>query len=583
MALGAGISAFVNGVVAGEDIEHRWQDRTDNKARQKKLDEYRADAEKRLSEKHGWDRTNHGIYVDQAGRVRTEWEQGQADRSAMRTADAGAIAATDEAWNAAPATPAATVSTKRPALGVQPGPALVPEVSPEAVGVAQELGLNFQPSPTAAPQATAPLATAPQAAAPMGAVPPGSQPLQMPDDVIVPPAYGNGQVAPPDTQQSGNRPYEYGRPGQAGQDIRQAAEVAGNTLAGWGEQVINSGVDTVQRVNAPFQAASRWITGEDHIGAPERVDLNRDGLSPTVESPAGDAAFGKRQPVPAESTPLPDNASAPEAAVSEAAQDAIDRVGESPSMQATADAMPVGLGATRGKPMTEPQREKAASTWMDTYLKVGLPIKQRELLRQGRIDDAKALDEWARTAEARTGMEEFSKATFAAMSGDAEKAASHIIKAYNSTGYFDDGYEILEDQSELVRDGNGEVVGLKLAMRNQATGEVVESVDEIDDLLNKALYLISPEKAFEAALERQKAMSDALIKAQAEQRSVGTDLIKSEYDNSNKAALELFKADQANAALEGRPPITWQEALAAVSLSAPAAGSSSSVPVLRPQ
>ncbi|MDP0928500.1 hypothetical protein Q0601_15040 [Paracoccus onubensis] len=536
-----------------------------------------------MAERHGWDRTNQGIYVDQQGRIATEWDQAQADRTGMRDAAAEAIAATDAAWNTTPVTPSATVSTKTPALGVQPGPSLVPDVSPEAVGVARELGLNFQPRPAAQPQAApsqtmAPQATAPQAAAPMGAISPGSQPLQMPDDVIVPPAYGNGEVAPPDTQQSGKRPYEYGRPGQAGQDIRQAAEAAGNTLAGWGEQVINSGVDTIQRVNAPFQAASRWITGEDHIGAPERVDLNNDGQRPTVEVPAGDALFGRREAT----APTPKGATPQEAAVSRSAQDAMDRVGEAPSQQATANAMPVSMGATKGKPMTEPQRRKAAKTYTDTWMQVGAPIYQRELLKQGRIDDAKAMDDWMRSTETRAGMEAFSEATFAAMSGDAEKAAEKIIEAYNTTGYFDDGYEIVKEQSELIRDSNGEVVGLKLAMRNQATGEIMESVDEIDDLLNKALYLISPEKAFEAAIELQKAMSEALVKAEAERAAAGRDLIKTEYDNANKAALELFKADQANAALEGRPPITWQEALAAVSQQTPS-GASGNVPVLRPQ
>ncbi len=96
-------------------------------------------------------------------------------------------------------------------------------------------------------------------------------------------------------------------------------------------------------------------------------------------------------------------------------------------------------------------------------------------------------------------MTAWGRGMFAALQGDADGAADAFMDAYNASGYFDDGMDVVKDKSTLIKDDAGEVVGVTLTMRDQATGEEFSQTDTIDGFIQKAAWITSPEKAFEAA------------------------------------------------------------------------------------
>lgn len=381
-------------------------------------------------------------------------------------------------------------------------------------------------------------------------------------------------------------PYEYGQDGNLVKDLdrvgRLSQRAADETLGRAGEMVANQAIGTMQRVNAPFQAASRYATGTDHIGAPQRVDLTGDGKRESVATPFAESWGAIRANPDAKVDTAPKHApaaagdTAPESAkaVSDSAAQVMDAVTDtSPGMQAAVQAMPAAaLGVSKTTPMTQPQREKAAKTYMQSYRENGAPMVVRELMRQGRLEDAKSFDKWVKDGRAEEGMTAWGRGMFAALQGDADGAADAFMDAYNASGYFDDGMDVVKDKSTLIKDETGEVVGVTLTMRDQATGEEFSQTDTIDGFIQKAAWITSPEKAFEAAQARLQSQQEALLKVEEERRKSAINLIEQNHAKTVDLARDMFAKSQAEAkaareaaVLTGGQsdlpaPMTWDEA-----------------------
>lgn len=580
--LGAGIAAMVNGFVGGREIRNRWEDRKDEKEWQKKLREYRANAEKRLDERQawaeeqqGWARDQHGVNMAASGRAQKEWDQNWADQQAMRDALGGAVDAAEEGIVDAPADETASVSTKspQPALGAtrdshisQPIPPVsrqTPDAPPPSVadtvpaaprrastgemGAAPAEGaflrdmgdgtvIATRPPRDAAEQAQLAqaakegrLSQDPQAAARQAEV----------DRIGTARATANGmqRAILPDPE------HEYGRSGGAGADVVEGAKAVGRLGAGAVDAAANLGVRGVRQVNQVVNPVAEWITGKD-FGSPKDADWSGGAMDAMPAPPKG--------------------ATKAEAATAAATAQVMDAVGDDPAMKAAAEGTP--MGAQPGQPMTVRQRDNAATTFMESYRKNGVPLIQKELMRQGRFKEAEGLTAFINDQAAQEGMRNWSRGVFAAMNGDLDAAADAMIDAYNSSGYFDDGFEIVKEQSSLIKDKGGEVTGVKLAMRNQQTGEVTVQEDSISDVITKGLWLTSPEKAMETYIANQQAMQARLIEADAKRQDAAIDLIKQAPKEIREMAQFLMEQDQkrreASFGRDDTPPLTIEEAMA---------------------
>lgn len=137
----------------------------------------------------------------------------------------------------------------------------------------------------------------------------------------------------------------------------------------------------------PLRSVSRWMTGKDAVDAPERFDtLNRNAPA-FPDAPAT----------------IPKDADEGQAAVATGAESVLQAATETPAGAAAMEAMPA-LGVQPGQPMTPAQIDRAAQSHMQSYRDNGLPIITRELMRQGRFEEAENLRTFVNDAAAQDGM-----------------------------------------------------------------------------------------------------------------------------------------------------------------------------------
>lgn len=646
MSIGSGLAAAVNGFIDGRQVRHGWEDRKINQKRQTRLDELREAAEVRAEESHDLDMDAGGL-MNSARRqaIRAgdrEWD----DQNRYRAAVDADLALAEKAMRApdlsAQLDPA-TVSTSGGGglLAQQIADAQRAATTP-ALGAVRPAAADDRAQAIAEHRAGMPAPAA--GAVSLGAVRPaqeddraqaieefrtgratpgGPRPLAStgyvdlmrvrPDGMFIAnrapqtddekrallEAAKAGKLATSQEREAQQReidantaldmPYEWGAQGNLVGDLdrvgRLGQRAANDTLARAGEMAVNGAVSGIQNLNAPLQAISRYATGEDHIGAPQRVDLNSDGKRESTATPIAEswgAIRAEPQPKAKAAAPAPKHApaaagaAAPESAkvVASTAAKVVDAVADSqPSVKAAIEAVPAkDLGVSRSKPMTAPQREKAGRTLMESYIATGAPNVTRELIRQGRLDDAKKFDAWVKDSRAADGMAAWGRGIFAALQGDADSAAESFMDAYNASGYFDDGMDVVKEKSALIKNDAGDVVGVTLTMRNQATGEEITDTDSIDGFIQKAAWITSPEKAFEASQARLAAQQEALLKAEEERRKVATRLVETDYAKTIDLARDMFAKSQAQAKeareaamLTGEAdaapePMTWDDA-----------------------
>lgn len=646
MSIGSGLAAAVNGFIDGRQVKHGWEDRKINQKRQTRMDELREAAEVRAEESHDLDMEAGGL-MNSARRqaIRAgdrEWD----DQNRYRAAVDADLALAEKAMRApdlsAQLDPA-TVSTSGGGglLAQQIADAQRAATTP-ALGAVRPAAADDRGQAIAENRAGMPAPAA--GAVSLGAVRPAQQDERAqaieefrtgratpggprpqastgyvdlmrvrPDGMFIAnrapqtddekrallEAAKAGKLATSPEREAQQReidantaldmPYEWGAQGNLVGDLdrvgRLGQRAANDTLARAGEMAVNGAVSGIQNLNAPLQALSRYATGEDHIGAPQRVDLNSDGKRESTATPIAEswgAIRAEPQPKAKAAAPAPKHApaaagdAAPESAkvVASTAAKVVDAVADSqPSVKAAIEAVPAkDLGVSRSKPMTAPQREKAGRTLMESYIATGAPNVTRELIRQGRLDDAKKFDAWVKDSRAADGMAAWGRGIFAALQGDADSAAESFMDAYNASGYFDDGMDVVKEKSALIKNDAGDVVGVTLTMRNQATGEEITDTDSIDGFIQKAAWITSPEKAFEASQARLAAQQEALLKAEEERRKTATRLVETDYAKTIDLARDMFAKSQAQAKdareaamLTGEAdaapePMTWDDA-----------------------
>ena len=626
--IGSALSVLVGGFIDGRNVRHGWEDRKDNKKRQERLDQIRDAQERRSEEAHRVNLEGAGLINDSRRQANRATEQGWDDSEAMRDALDAADAAATAGIVPMGATPAPVVP-----VGPQ-GPALIPSTPPSTSGQpvvpaapAQPTASSAQPAPTsqplsfgAVPAAGNDVLAGGAGSDALAAAPPQPRlsfgaPSAPAGDPLFEQGADGKMIARrvPKTAEERKQIADLAREGRLGmapdraqqqQGIDAGADPSAPSVSSvpfvrdmqalgsgvaatgslWGEQALNAFSDAADTVNKPFRMASEYFTGTDFIGAAPRADLNGDGRNTSIVSPVADIMRPAPE-TPAKAAaalaaePDPSGKSKSAAQVAQTASDTMDAVGDSPAMKAAADALPVGeLGATPGRPMTEGQRNEMADSYMESYRKNGAPLVMRELVRQGRIEEAEKFDQFIRSQQAQEGMDHWMRGVVAAQAGDIDTAADSLMDAYKSSGYFADGYEIDKQITSLIKDESGEVVGINLSVRNIKTGEVINPTDTITGFMEKAIWMTSPEKAFEAAMEAQAKMQTAMIEAEKDRQKAATDVIKGQFDWDNRAAIEIYKG---GIGLDGKPTMTWPEAQAATQGGGASAIPDSEVPVLR--
>jgi len=233
-----------------------------------------------------------------------------------------------------------------------------------------------------------------------------------------------------------------------------------------------------------------------------------------VQSPFGD----RRLPVEAQDA-APSVAGIAEpaspAAAAETAQAAIAAATETPSGAIGAE---VADAASRSVPPSERGRgvldDQTAQTvgdnFVSRYNQDGMDAMMDRLLSQGRIEEAQQFRQFMEDEYTQQAMHSFGRAQAAAAMGDTDRFMQEIATIYNAPRYYDDGYSVILDQSNVERDEAGSVTNVRMAFRNDDTGEVfMREVGNENEFYAMALGLAAPESVFETLMSNYQQSTEA--------------------------------------------------------------------------
>lgn len=138
----------------------------------------------------------------------------------------------------------------------------------------------------------------------------------------------------------------------------------------------------------------------------------------------------------------------------------------------------------------------------DFWKEYALPRRRNELLRQGDISGAKALDEWGKSDAALKGGRLFSRSLLAAQTGDHVTALELAIEAGKVDGYIEHGYELTGHQP--IQDTAGNTVGYRITARD-GEGKELEQDVPLDKMTDMISTFVNPDAAFKSQQERRAA------------------------------------------------------------------------------
>lgn len=172
-----------------------------------------------------------------------------------------------------------------------------------------------------------------------------------------------------------------------------------------------------------------------------------------------------------------------------------------------------------GKPVktTDAQSERAASAFLKAYDADSVAKVEKFYIARGQPEKAEAFGKWVKDKQVREGMGHWARAVHAASVGDNDRFVAAIAAAYNSSGYFDDGYQIVPDASGLTRDPATGANTRPLVTFKDASGQVfTKTFDGADGLYRLGIQMLSPEQVFEYGWSRVEAADAARAEADKE-------------------------------------------------------------------
>lgn len=131
-----------------------------------------------------------------------------------------------------------------------------------------------------------------------------------------------------------------------------------------------------------------------------------------------------------------------------------------------------------------------------------LPKRKMELLKQGDVQAARALQEWGESDAAKQGGRLFSSAMLKAQTGDAGGALADAIKAGQVAGYIDHGYELL-GQDE-IQDDAGKTIGYRLSVKGP-DGKKIEQDVAVGDVPKVIATFANPDAAWQSQVAKRDA------------------------------------------------------------------------------
>ena len=571
MGMGNAFAALTQGWFGGVNQRHAWEDRQRAQERQEKLDTYydeefgwRREENERNKTRFGWET------AEQADRDRAR-DQVFADDQARRADGRAAIAAADSAFDSGGlGLRPESVSTKSVSASPQvtsnrtlsageraktPTGLLLPPLDPS--------GREFSITPgTVDGQASAtPVARAAKDA------PEASKAKPQAEDK----ARSNAGDADRYGMLAGDPDHVYGQSGGLGPDLKEGGKAIGRTYhdmadAAWGGLKDTAGLigNSLRKpgefINGKVNSVLDYALGTGDLIPNEPVGETVQDRALSATGKAGNAILdtftGDKTETPATKSAVP-AADPKKPRTQEAASTAVSALEQTPSGEAVTQ-VAQSLGVNPSVKHPQEKRSQIVTTWMDQFQKEGMPIIVRGMVERGDYDGAQKMQEWMESSQAQSGLRHWANAGLAASIGDFDTFFDSYAEAFNTKGYFDNGYQMVREKSDFMRTENGDIAGAVVTFRDEETGrEFQQEFSGMDDIVAFGIQMLSPEEVLKHQMDMQKTQAETL-KAQAElARSESKDLEK----RIDGIAKTIFDSANKNA-LPGEPGISYSEARA---------------------
>jgi hypothetical protein len=144
--------------------------------------------------------------------------------------------------------------------------------------------------------------------------------------------------------------------------------------------------------------------------------------------------------------------------------------------------------------------ESKVGSIQDYFFKDTAPKLMNTLIEQGRMEDAEKMEGLLQSRRFRRGTEQWARGFSALNMGDMDAAADSLVKAYNTSGYFDDG--VTAKGYEKIKDSNGNVTGMRLNFERDGKSFSQEvDASNMYQTLMQGFLMISPEKGLNMMMQ----------------------------------------------------------------------------------
>jgi len=128
-----------------------------------------------------------------------------------------------------------------------------------------------------------------------------------------------------------------------------------------------------------------------------------------------------------------------------------------------------------------------------------LPKMRMELLRQGNYQQAAQLQKWGESESTLKGAKLFGSAMMKAQLGDSEGALDDGIKAAQTNGYLDHGYEL--KNKERIQDRDGNLLGFRVTFSDPSGKEMTQDI-KAGDVPRVVATFANPQEAWKTQVEK---------------------------------------------------------------------------------
>lgn len=188
--------------------------------------------------------------------------------------------------------------------------------------------------------------------------------------------------------------------------------------------------------------------------------------------------------------------------------------------------------------------EANARPIMEFFMRDAAPKIRDAYIAQGKIEQAETFGKWIEDSNTKTGMRYWAKAVSAAQMGDYDAAARHLVGAYNTPGYFDDGYQA--GKAEIIKGEDGKAAGFRVTIKGKDGKEHTQEFKGVDDMLSVGIGMLSPQARFDAiykeSLEAKKAKLQEAGEQAKEARKEAAEQRKIKFQAETQARLDKYNS-----------------------------------------